>query len=68
MSEPCDVSTGGAWRTPRIFFQPPLRRASGGQIADSRRGKCHAQKFPFSRSLPGVLMVTWPDDFGDVDG
>jgi hypothetical protein len=30
----------------RIFSRPPLRRASVGQIARLRRGKCHGQKIP----------------------
>ena len=38
------------------------------QDADSRRGKCHAQKFPFSRSLPGVLTMIFNALFQRVDG
>jgi len=52
----------------RFFSEPPLRSASSGQIADSRRGKCHGQKFPFSRSLPVVLTVISTGDFDGVDG
>ena len=40
----------------------------GSQIHRQRRGKCHSQKFFFSRLRAVVLVVTSPGDFGDVDG
>jgi hypothetical protein len=46
-----------------FFVEQPLRSASSSQIATSRRGKCHAQKFPFSRSLPGLLTMIFNAPF-----
>ena len=40
----------------------------GSQIHRQRRGKCHGNFSAFSRSLPGVLVVTLPGDFGGMDG
>jgi hypothetical protein len=49
-------------------FAARHRLFPGSRVHRQRRGKCHAQKFPFSRSLPFVLAATSPADFGGVDG
>jgi hypothetical protein len=51
------------------FF--PSRRSArhrAAWLSAKRRGKCHAQNFPFSRSLTAVLVVTSLGDSGGVDG
>ena len=62
------------WRLARRLFsvrlddERPGEAASGNALDGARRGKCHGYFFTFSRSLPVVLAVTWPDDFGCMDG
>jgi hypothetical protein len=49
-------------------FDARHRFFSNCRVHRHRRGKCHGTFSTFSRSLPGVLVVTLPGDFGDVDG
>jgi hypothetical protein len=49
-------------------FDARHRFFPGSQIHRQRRGKCHGTISTFSRSLPSVLAVIWPDDFGGMDG
>jgi len=75
------VIKSGFIRSPvRHFISAALRRFNrrrlthatdftpGSRIRRQRRGKCHAAKFYFNRSLPGVLAVSSTADSGDVDG
>ena len=49
-------------------FDARHRFFPGSQVHRQRRGKCHGILFTFSRSRPGVLIVTLPGDFGGMDG
>ena len=49
-------------------FDARHRLFPSSRVHRQRRGKCHGTIPTFSRSLPGVLVVTSPGDFGGMDG